>query len=262
MLAYKFKREIIMTANNTQTVSNIINTADKIFGERERFETVTLAKTNEELYGILSKVYTLYNDAESKECMKDTVLQMKDKLAGREMQVQKNTPALTVFVRYIFNCDRKRAYKYVQVIKSAIQKNVDPTLLENYINENNGIEKIKTEHTKTEKQLDKEKLLEETIEEVKDSLHKKPAVKTLKFEDENVALSDGVEYAFVIARVKVNGELELLRSIPKPTLSMQNSAIKSIAQSIIKANSEESANEEEAALEQTRQEAAGRMKAA
>ncbi len=48
-------------------------------------------------------------------------------------------------------------------------------------------------------------------------------------------LNDADQFAFVIARVSSNQELELLRVIPKPSTSMMNSAYKALALQSIEA---------------------------
>ncbi len=240
-----------MTISNDNLVKNAIMTADKLFAEREHFEIVTLARTNAELYGILEKVYKLYADANDGNYLKDLIKQMEDKLVERGVKVQKNTPKLTVVVRYIFNCDRKKANKYKKVIEVAYQQNVQPSGLSTFITDNNGIENVKLVSNPSEKMLQKRNRLEQTISIVEEQLEAMQSFQTVKFANQRVALSDDVPFAFVLARVNSNGDFELLQPVPKPTIAMKNAAIKSIAEYVIEEtdkNSDEAIKEMEAKL--------------
>ena len=52
---------------------SMLERADELQTKNEQFEITTLARTNEELYGILDSVYALYCDAKHK-CMRECTL--------------------------------------------------------------------------------------------------------------------------------------------------------------------------------------------
>jgi hypothetical protein len=216
--------------DTTIAATNVIIQADKLFSEREHFETVTLTRTNEELYGLLSQVYSLYKSAAQNEnCLKESVDSMRQKLKERNIVTQANTPCITVFVRYIFNSDRKRSYNYTQTLLAAINQKVEPKHLADFITSNKGVEEIKKTRSVTPKQKEKATQLKAAISAAKDRLSTMAPVKSVRF-DSSVELSDATNYVFVIARVKDNGKLELLRPVPKTTVGMENAAIKAIAE--------------------------------
>jgi len=95
---------------------SMLKRANELCADRETFETTTLARSNAELYAILSNVYALFIQAVDSNCLKETIKELTSVLKERGFRIQSNTPALTVFVRYVFNSDRKRAYNYASTL--------------------------------------------------------------------------------------------------------------------------------------------------
>ena len=103
------------------SVKAVIDEASKLAVQRETFEKEELARSNKALYAILTKVHTLFNKAVAEKCIKEVAKAMREQLKLRGVKVQSNTPALTVFVRFVFNSDRKRAYNYTRTLMAAIK---------------------------------------------------------------------------------------------------------------------------------------------
>ena len=138
-------------AQQTPSPATVIDRADALFKERERFEGAELARSNKALYKLLMQVYELFEAARADvKCLKAAVKTMSEKLKERGVKIQSNTPALTVFVRYVFNSDRKRAYAYTQTLMAAIQQEVQPTKLANFIESQNGVEECRKQLIKKE----------------------------------------------------------------------------------------------------------------
>jgi hypothetical protein len=223
------------TEVNTIKATDIINQADKIFGERKDFEEVILARSNEALYKILADVYALYKDAAANEkCMKESISSMRSELKGRGIVTQSNTPRMTVFVRYIFNSDRKRSYNYTQTLLAADAQEVDPKNLADFITNNSGVEEIKRKRKVNVDVVKQKAAVKKSIPTVKSELESMPTVATVKLPDSSVDLSDGTQYVFIIARKADNGEMELLRTVPKTTVGLENLAFKALAEEAVK----------------------------
>jgi len=228
------KESIIIKATVVPTTESVIKRADALVKEREQYETVTLARSNKELYGILGKVHSLYLDASKDiDCLKQTLSQMKAALALRSIKVQVNSPAITVFVRYVFNSDRKRAYNYTRTLMAAIKANVKPEVLADFVEGKGGVEECKKEFSKSLETIAKEQALVSAVDTVKAELETMDAVEEVQMPDSSVYLSDDCNYAFVIARVGSGKKLELLRTIPTTTKAMESSAIKELAKALI-----------------------------
>ena len=211
-----------------------ITRADELSKAREKFETETLARTNKELYRILGNVYDLYMDAAKDiSTLKSTVNTMKSVLSKRNVKVQSNSPALTVFVRYVFNNDRKRAYNYTRTLMAAIKdKNRNQPLAE-FIENKGGVEECKKNFSKKPETLAKEVAIKEASAEIVATLETMNAVEVVTLPNSSVYLNDGCEFAFVIARVGANNRLELLRAIPATTKAIENSALKELAKDLL-----------------------------
>jgi hypothetical protein len=207
----------------------VIKTANALCAVREKFETETLARSNKELYGILADVYRLFMQAVSKKCLKETAKSMRDNLKKRGIRVQNNTNALTVFVRYVFNNDRKRAYNYASTLQAALQANVEADGLAEFIESKNGVEECKREFRKSDETKSKEAQLTAAAACVIDELGNMEAQQVVKLADARVELAEGTKFVFVVARENADGMLELLQVVNKTTVAMQNAAVKELA---------------------------------
>ena len=240
------KKTNTVAVDNTQATL-IVGRANELSVLRETFETTTLARTNKELYGILSKVYQLFNDAVAENCIKESLKLMKVELAKRNVKVQNNSPALTVFVRYVFNSDRKRSYNYTRTLMAAAQAKISPKNLAEYIESNNGVEEIKNTLNKKEETVLKEQKLKAAMIDVEEQLAVMSPITSVHLPNASVNLIDGEKYAFVVARVAANGDFELLRAVPTTTKTMHNSAIKEIAKQLVDKQAEFETTQKKAA---------------
>ena len=220
-------------ASTQMYVLKVIEKANALSIERETFEKEELARSNKSLYSILSKIYTLFNDAVNDECIKEVAKTMRDELKKRGVKVQSNTPALTCFVRFIFNSDRKRAYNYASTLMAAIEAKVKPENLTAFIEGENGVEEIKKTHKMKEETKLRIDAINNASNDVFDILRTMKAVETVTMPNASVDFSDGVDFAFIVARSIGNGEFELLRAIPKSTKAMQTAAVKELAKNLI-----------------------------
>lgn len=211
----------------------VIEKANALVAERETFEKEELARSNKALYSILTKVYTLFTEAVNDKCIKEAAKAMREQLKKRGVKVQSNTPALTCFVRFVFNSDRKRAYNYANTLAAAIDDEIKPENLATFIEGGNGVEEIKKAHKmkdETKKRID---AVNTASNDALDILRTMKAVETVTMPKASVDLSDGVEFAFIVARSLGNGKFELLRAVPKSTKSMQSAAVKELAKDLI-----------------------------
>ena len=228
------KEVVEVKATVAPTLDSIIQRVNELVKEREQFETVTLARSNKELYGILGKVQSLFLDAsKDANCLKESLKHLKAILQSRGIKVQINSPAITVFVRYVFNSDRKRAYNYTRTLMAAIKAKVPPDNLADFIEGKGGVEECKKDYSKSLETLQKEQALASAIDVIKVELETMDPEEVVQLPDASVHLSDDCDYAFVIARIGVHNKLELLRTIPTTTKAMESSAFKELAKALV-----------------------------
>ena len=104
------------------------------------------------LYGLLADCLKLYDehfvnahDAERKKLRLDLAAALNE----RRIKVQSNTTMLTMFIRYVFNSDRKRASRYVSVLTAAKSHGVTHDGLANWLRDNGGIEEVRRQIKKS-----------------------------------------------------------------------------------------------------------------
>lgn len=224
---------IFKEATATLSAFGIIKEADSVVVQRESFENEELARSNKALYAILTRIYALFNKAVEEKCIKDTVKLMKEQLKKRNVKVQINTPALTVFVRYVFNSDRKRAYNYTSTLMAAIDKQIAPEMLADFIEGNNGVEECKKAYKMKDETKQRIDSIAAASTDVLDVLSTMQAAAKVTMSNARVDFSDGAEFAFIVARTLGNGDFELLRVVPKTTKAIQNAAVKELAKDLL-----------------------------
>ena len=215
------------------SVKAVIDEASKLAVQRETFEKEELARSNKALYAILTNVYSLFNKAVNDKCIKEVAKAMREQLKLRGVKVQSNTPALTVFVRFVFNSDRKRAYNYASTLLAAIEESVKPANLASFIEGKNGVEECKKQYKMSEDTKKRVEAVAVASVNVVEALKLMPAIETVKLPNSSVDFKDGADFAFIVARSLGNGEFELLRAVPTSTKAMQTAAVKELAKDLI-----------------------------
>jgi hypothetical protein len=240
---------------------SVIAEATKLIVERKKFETEELARSNKALYALLTKVYGLFKSAVKEGCIQEAVIEMRNELKKRNVKVQSNTPAITVFVRFIFNSDRKRAYNYASTLMAAAQAEIEPAQLAAFIEGKNGVEECKKEFKKKDETRLKEEALAEASLTVVDELTSMKALRRVTIPNASVAFSDGVQFAFIVARSIGKGEFELLQAVPKSTKAIQNAAVKELAKYMLDKKVETETATKHAAVQTTKEKAVKSMTA-
>lgn len=215
------------------SVKAVIEEASKLAVQRETFEKEELARSNKALYAILTKVHTLFNKAVAEKCIKEVAKAMREQLKLRGVKVQSNTPALTVFVRFVFNSDRKRAYNYASTLMAAIDEGVQPTNLAAFIEGKNGVEECKKQYKMSEDTKKRVEAVAVASLDVVEALKLMPAAETITLPNASVDFKDGAEFAFIVARSVGKGAFELLRAVPTSTKALQSAAVKELAKDLI-----------------------------
>lgn len=222
-------------AVNTSAVkaSTIIVELDKLATVRAEFEKTVLARTNQRLYQILGDVYAQYvNASKTAAVLKDTLAALKSGLEKNGVRVQKNSLAISVFVRYVFNSDRQRVHNYTRAIQAAISHNIPPADLASFINNAGGIEECKQKVVSRTNVLGKKQkiarampLVEETLG---DSAINKPLAK-FSVPPQFVAASYQKGFTFLIGKADKQGNVKVLSVIPAYSEGVEKWAKQSLA---------------------------------
>lgn len=222
-------------ANLQYDAKSIIEAATKLAAQREAFEAEEFARSNKALYAILSNVYALFNKAVADNCIKEVAKAMRAELKQRGIRVQSNTPALTCFVRFVFNSDRKRAYNYATTLMAAVNAGIAPTALSDFIELGNGVEECKKQFKMKDEVRQRNDAVRAASVDIVDALQTMQPAATVSLPNTAVTLADGAQFAFIVARSIGNGNFELLRAVPTSTKVMQSCAVKELAKDLIAA---------------------------
>lgn len=144
------------TAANAAFSKIIVTQLDGLVEKRKAWEATDYRKANEGLYALLASCLDVFNSKfvnASDDDRKTLRGDLSSRLTAAGVKVQRNTTTLTMFVRFVFGSDRKRAHGYAYVLKAAISYNKSASELSDWIVSQGGIEEIKRAMVVSEKAL-------------------------------------------------------------------------------------------------------------
>lgn len=119
----KAKQAFVPSDTNIKYAQTIVKQLNDLVVKREKWESTDYKKANEGLYALLSSCLQMFNSkfvTAGDSDRKTLRYELATLLKADGIKVQTNTPTLTMFVRYVFGSDRKRAHGYSYVLKAAI----------------------------------------------------------------------------------------------------------------------------------------------
>ena len=158
------------SAADVAFTNNTVQSLDGLLARRQQWEATDYKKTNEGLYALLADCLELFNkqfmsaDATGQKALR---IDLTSKLKAGGVRVQKTSPTLTMFVRYVFGSDRKRAQGYAYVLRAAISNGIAAKDLADYIVAEGGIEEVKRKMVLSEESLAKRVAIESAKDAVK-----------------------------------------------------------------------------------------------
>ncbi len=227
--------DLVATSSSVKLSTN--EQLDALRDRRATWENGEYKKANETLYILLAETLDLFNSSftsasnSARKALRDD---LKDRLAGNGSKVQKNTTVLSMFVRFIFEIDRKRAHSYSYVLKAAISHGISAQQFPSFIVNNGGIEEVRARMVVSEKALAKKAelaLAKETVTQQIEAADIRPLA-TVQI--------DGIsgEYTILIARPNPNGEVSIVGFLPNVDKVLYNSLLNQMAKVQVKEKSE------------------------
>lgn len=155
-----------------------VQSLNALSAKREAWEKGAFKKANDELYAILADTLGVYKASEDfanstktkahgQKHMSALRKELSDRLKVMGVKVQQNSSTLTMLTRYVFKSDRVRAHGYARVLAAALQDNIEPAGLHNYIVNAGGVEEIKRRMVLSEAALEKRAQIESVKNSVK-----------------------------------------------------------------------------------------------
>ena len=228
--AVKAKHVFVPSDANIKYAQTIVEQLNDLVVKREKWESTDYKKANEGLYALLSSCLKMFNDkfVTAGEADRKTLRQELATLLKTDgIKVQTNTPTLTMFVRYVFGSDRKRAHGYAYVLKAAISYEITAEDLAKFIVEQGGIEEIKRKMVASEEAKANKAKREKALEAVNANAEQ---AELAPLATVGVDLSNNTTpFAIVIAKPNANGEGDVIAVLKNAEAKLVTALYKHIA---------------------------------
>lgn len=211
-------KDLIINDKTAVKATSMVEQLDKLSVAREEFEKTDWARTNQKLYELLGAVYARYEEASAeKSVLALTVKTLTEILKKRGNRVQQNSTALSLFVRYVFNCDRQRIFTYTRAIHAASSHGITPDQLATFITTAGGVEECKKKVAEvSSKVMEKTRTIESAMPLVEETLlnDSAPSLAQFKVSPALVANVWNKGMTFMIGSSDAKGNVEVRCVIP------------------------------------------------
>ena len=220
---------IMSKVENTGVEVKYLNRLNELSIKREGFERNTLKGSNRELYEILSSIYEIYNEMKTKKSKVDEDF-LKTGLKEMNIKFQRNSPLLTILIRYVFNSDRTRSYNYNRVISSAHQREISPGKLSEFIEEQGGIEECKKKFVRSNKSLEKEEKKNTEINNVLEYIDSFESLSTINLGNTKLKIENDCKLIITVGRLSSDQKsVELIKILDPINKPLENKVLKLIS---------------------------------
>jgi hypothetical protein len=233
------------TSANVAYANVLISQLDGLVSKRKQWETTDYKKANEGLYSLLASCLEVFkskfvdaDDSDKKTLRSDLTA----RLTAEGVRVQRNTTTLTMFVRFVFGSDRKRAHGYTYVLKAAISYDVTAANLPSWIVEQGGIEEVRKRMIVSEAAQQRQADLSVAQAQVKASIEQATVTPLAKLPMSGIS----GEYALLLAKPSPDGMLSIVGAISDINEAFYNACLIKMARSKALANAESKALSKEA----------------
>lgn len=233
------------TSANVAYANVLISQLDGLVSKRKQWETTDYKKANEGLYGLLASCLEVFkgkfvdaDDSDKKTLRSDLTA----RLTAEGVRVQRNTTTLTMFVRFVFGSDRKRAHGYTYVLKAAISYEVTAANLPGWIVAQGGIEEVRKRMIVSEEAQQRKADLSVAQAQVKASIEQAVVTPLAKLPMSGIS----GEYALLLAKPNPDGMLSIVGAISDINEAFYNACLIKMARSKALANAESKALSKEA----------------
>ena len=226
----KAKQVFVPSDTNIKYAQTIVKQLSELVVKREKWESTDYKKANEGLYALLSSCLEMFNSkfvTAGDNDRKTLRHELATLLKTDGIKVQTNTPTLTMFVRYVFGSDRKRAHGYAYVLKAAISYEITAEDLAKFIVEKGGIEEIKRKMVASEEAIANKAKREKALEAVNANAEQ---AELAPLATVGIDLSQNTTpFAIVITKPNANGEGDVIAVLKNAEAKLITALYKHIA---------------------------------
>lgn len=233
------------TKENLAFAGGLVSQLDALVVKRKQWEATDYKKANDGLYSLLANCLEVFNSKfviASDDDKKTLRADLKARLEADGVRVQRNTTTLTMFVRFVFGSDRKRAHGYTYVLKAAISYEISAASLPSWIVEQGGIEEVRKRMIVSEEAQQRKADLAVAQAEVKANIEQAVVTPLAKLPMSGVS----GEYALLLAKPEPDGILSIVGAISDINEAFYNACLLKMARSKAASNAESKALSKEA----------------
>lgn len=213
---------------NLAFAGGLVTQLDGLVVKRKQWEATDYKKANEGLYNLLASCLDVFNNKfvnASDDDKKTLRGELKNRLTADGVRVQRNTTTLTMFVRFVFGSDRKRAHGYTYVLKAAISYDVTAASLPGWIVDQGGIEEVRKRMIVSEKALANRTALANAKAQVVANVEQASVTPLAKF---NMSGLSG-KYALLLAKPEPDGTVSIVGAISDINEAFYNACLLKMA---------------------------------
>ena len=242
-------KTFVPSDSNIAYANETVQQLDLLVVDRKNWESTVYKKSNENLYDLMAKCKKLHEDkfenATSDDDRKAVRLEIAHRLTSDGIKVQKNSTTLTMFIRYVFGSDRKRAHGYAYVLKAAISHGIRADGLVQFILESGGIEEIKRKMVMSEKAIANKAKREKAfgLVKTKAELHELSPLASVDMP----IVKNHTPYVVLVAKPMSNGKTHVVAVLKNASETLVNVLYKHIAKGDLDAQEEQELLEKEMA---------------
>ena len=206
------KKVFVPTSENEVFAKSTVQLLDALCTKRKAWESTDYKKANDGLYALLADSYDVFKTKflKGSEGDKRTLrMSLESRLKSAGVKVQRNSTTLTMFIRYVFNCDRNRSHGYTYVLKAAISHNVAPANLPTWIASEGGIEEVKRKMVQSKESKANKAKLESAKTQVTAELQQATTTPIAQFHLDGLTGS----YALLLAKPQPNGMVSIVGTL-------------------------------------------------
>lgn len=208
-MAIKLKTVFTPSAANLSFANGLVQQLDELAIKRKQWEATEYKKSTETLIGlfmsckdVFEKQFLTASDGDKKTFRAELTARLK----ADGIRVQSNTTTLTMFVRFVFGSDRKRAHGYAYVLKAVISHEIKTEDMPDWIAEQGGIEEVKRLMVVSEKAIKNREALKTAQAEVIATLEQAQVAPLAKLPMSGVS----GQYALLLAKPEPDGMLSII----------------------------------------------------
>ena len=213
---------------NLAFAGGLVTQLDGLVVKRKQWEATDYKKANEGLYSLLASCLDVFNSKfvnASDDDKKTLRGELKNRLTADGVRVQRNTTTLTMFVRFVFGSDRKRAHGYTYVLKAAISYEVTAASLPSWIVEQGGIEEVRKRMIVSEEAKQRQADLASAQTQVKADIEQASVTPLAKLSMTGVS----GKYALLLAKPEPDGTVSIVGAISDINEAFYNSCLLKMA---------------------------------